>query len=109
MQFHLDQCANFGSLPLKVRVTASHKVAFNIIKRQNWHKIQQMEINKQMKHPNNFCQQSAPNIQQIHARYAFPLEDLFQCFQHTKIGKFLNTLSQIKQTLQTTTYTNLPI
>ena len=31
---HLDQCANFGSLPLNVRVTASHKAAFNSINRQ---------------------------------------------------------------------------
>ena len=33
IQIHLDQCANFGPLPLNVCVTVSHNVAFNIINR----------------------------------------------------------------------------
>ena len=33
IQIHLDQCANFGPLPLNVCVTVSHNVAFNTINR----------------------------------------------------------------------------
>ena len=29
IQIHLDQCANFGPLPLNVCVTISHKIAIN--------------------------------------------------------------------------------
>ena len=33
IQIHLDQCANFGPLPLNVCVTVNHNVAFNDINR----------------------------------------------------------------------------
>ena len=33
IQIHLDQCANFGPLPLNLCVTVNHYVAFNNINR----------------------------------------------------------------------------
>ena len=32
-QTHLDQCANFGPLPLDVSTTANHNAAFNSLNR----------------------------------------------------------------------------
>ena len=32
-----------------------------------------------------FCQHFFQNIMQIHVRYAFQLEDLFQCHQYTNL------------------------
>ena len=40
---HLDQSANFGSLPRNASVTVSHNVAFNNIYHWKWPKIQQIQ------------------------------------------------------------------
>ena len=43
-----------------------------------------------------FCQQSFQIIMQIHARYAFQMEDLFQCLQYTNLGgKFCVNLAKL--------------
>ena len=52
IQIHLDQSANFCSLPLNVCVTVSHNVAFNCINRKKRHEMQQIETNALMKHRN---------------------------------------------------------
>ena len=45
MQIHLDQCANFGALPLNACVTVSHNVPFNSINREKWHEMKQIDTN----------------------------------------------------------------
>ena len=87
MQIHLDQFGNFGQLAINVCVTVSHNVAFNNINSKNdtkWNKTRQTpKWNIQT----NFCQQSFQNIMQLHARYVFQLEDLFQCLQLTNLWR----------------------
>ena len=62
IQIHLDQCANFGPLPLNVCMTVSHNVAFNTNKSL---KVTQNAINRD-KHINEaFKQIFANNLVKI--------------------------------------------
>ena len=58
IQIHLDQCANFGPLPLNVCVTVSHNVVF---KHHKPLKVTQNAINRD-KHINEAFKQFLPTI-----------------------------------------------
>ena len=45
IRIHLDQCANFGPLPLNVYVIASRNVLFNSINPWKWPNMQQIQTN----------------------------------------------------------------
>ena len=45
----------------------------------------------------------------MHARYAFQMEDLFQCLQYTNLDEVLCNLSKISETAQRATSTNFPV
>ena len=62
IQYHLDQSAIVGPLPLNACVTPSHHVAFNSKNRESDTKCNKSRQTHKWSIKTNFCQQSLQNL-----------------------------------------------